>query len=60
MNIKKVKWLPKKIHTPPRAKCQECGRTLYYENGRFGHAILDSITNSHKPIPEERKCKSCL
>ncbi len=54
MDLKKVKWLPKKIHTPRSAKCQVCKRILYFQNGRFGHATLDMVTVSHEPIPEEK------
>jgi len=54
MNLKRVKWLPKKVHTPPRAKCRVCGRILYYQNGRFGHATLDMVAASHEPAPDEK------
>jgi len=54
MDVRRVEWLPKKVHTPPRAKCQVCGRILYFQNGTFGHATLDKVTGSHEPIPEEK------
>ncbi len=54
MDIKRVKWLPSKIHASPRAKCRVCGRILYYQNGQFGHASLDQVTSSHEPVPQEK------
>ena len=57
IDLKRVKWLPNKAHTPPKAKCQVCGRILYFQNGRFEHATWDRVTESHKPIPEEKRIK---